>query len=456
MHPHLSDHNPNVAIDLTLAASSDSFLSLAVEPMTKLSTARALLLSSALLASLFATRSLPGQTLNTTRVASGLDRPVYLTSAPGDNDRLFILEKNTGNIQILNTATGQLNSDPFLTVNDISSISERGLLGLAFHPDYQNNGLFYVNVTDAAGDTSIREYQRQSNDLAISNSRRNILSIAQPAANHNGGWMDFGQDGLLYISSGDGGGGSGPPNGQDTNTLLGSMLRIDINGDDFANDANRNYAIPSTNPFVGQNGADEILAYGLRNPWRASFDSLTGDLYIGDVGAGAREEIDIIPAGTTEALNFGWSDREGAPDNNKPVGFTDPIYDYLHGSGEFEGQSITGGYVYRGDIEELQGKYFFADFSQSKLWSLDFDGANPENFDGTNYQNLISWTDDLVADEGNLSLFSSFGEDNEGNLYLLSFQGDIFRISGAAVPEPASGLLVLAMAGGLMWRRRNR
>ena len=412
-------------------------------------------LAGLLMTSLTSTSSVQAQTLNTTRVASGLDSPLFLTSAPGDNDRLFILEKNTGNIRILNQSTGQLNTNPFMTVGDLSSNGERGLLGLAFHPDYQSNGLFYVNATDATGATTIREYQNTTADTANAASRRNILSINQPATNHNGGWMDFGQDGLLYISSGDGGGGSGPPNGQDTSTLLGSMLRIDINGDDFAADPNRNYAIPSSNPFVGQSGADEIFAFGLRNPWRASFDSLTGDLYIGDVGSNSREEINVIPAGTTEALNFGWSDREGAPDDNKPDGFTDPIYDYRRGSDTFQGQSITGGYVYRGDIEELQGHYFFADFVQSKLWSLEYDGSNPEDFDGTNFSGLVSWTENLTADIGNPNLFASFGEDNEGNLYLVSLNGSIYKFTSAAIPEPSSILVIAGFGAGVLFRRRR-
>lgn len=268
--------------------------------------------------------------------------------------------------------------------------------------------------------------------------------------------MDFGQDGMLYISSGDGGGISGPGNGQNTSTLLGTMLRIDINGDDFAADPNRNYAIPNNNPFVGQSGADEIYAYGLRNPWRSSFDRVTGDLYIGDVGAQTREEINVIKAGTTDATNLGWSSREGSPDNNVPAGFTDPIYDYTHGSGDFEGQSITGGYVYRGDIAELQGRYFFGDFNRGRLWSLNFDGSDPDDFDGTNFTGLIDWTDNINIDAGSTALISSFGEDNQGNLYLVSFLGDIFRFESASIPEPASGLLVGIPALCLVIRRRRR
>jgi len=246
------------------------------------------------------------------QVASGLDRPVFATSAPGDSDRLFVLEQHTGEIKILDLSTKTV-TGTFLTLpGGVSTGNEQGLLGLAFHPDYATNGRFYVNFTNGSGDTQVQEFSRSTADTADASSGRNILSIDQPFSNHNAGWMGFGHDNLLYVATGDGGSAFDPQgNSQDiTNNLLGKMLRIDVNGDDFAADASRNYAIPNSNPFVGQTGDDEIFAYGLRNPWRNSFDRQTGDLWIADVGQGQREEIDVLINGTS-GQNYGWADREG-------------------------------------------------------------------------------------------------------------------------------------------------
>ncbi len=236
------------------------------------------------------------QSMNVQRVASGLSSPLFVTYAPGDSTRLFIVQRSS-QIRILNLTTGTLNAQNFITVPGVlagGGQSEQGLLGLAFHPDYQNNGRFFVYFTDnTGGDVRIQQFTRINADTADPSSAVNIIEIDEPQANHNGGWIGFGPDGYLYAAVGDGGGAydtgtghtPGTGNAQDiTDNLLGKMLRIDVDGDDFPGDANRNYAIPTDNPFVGVNGDDEIFLYGLRNPWRCSFDRLTGDLWVGDVG----------------------------------------------------------------------------------------------------------------------------------------------------------------------------
>ena len=369
----------------------------------------------------------------TERVAAGLDSPLYVTAPPGDFDRLFIVEK-TGAIRILDLNTGSVLAAPFLDLPgaNLTTDSERGLLGLAFHPDYATNGLFYVNFTDVDGDTVIRRYQVSSGDpnVADSGTAITLLTFDQPFANHNGGWMDFGPDGFLYISSGDGGSGNDPDNrAQDINDLLGKILRIDVNGDAFPADPNRNYAIPADNPFVGTAGLDEIWAYGLRNPWRPSFDALTGDFYIADVGQSAREEVNFQNADSPGGENYGWRLREGTiatpgVGGPPPPGAIEPVYDYAHGTGLFQGRSVTGGYVYRGPIEDLQGQYIFGDFISSQIWSIEVDRSSGTLVPGS----LMSLTQEFTPDVGSIGLISSFGEDAAGNLYVVDFGGEIFRV----------------------------
>ncbi|HEY3394062.1 MAG TPA: PQQ-dependent sugar dehydrogenase, partial [Lacipirellulaceae bacterium] len=327
------------------------------------------------------------------RVASGVSAPIFVTHAPGDTSRLFIAERG-GSIRILNLNTGTLLPTAFLTTT-VDTSGEGGLLGLAFHPDYFNSGTpgfgkFYLNVTTGGPFTTrILEFQVSETDPNLANTRtqRQILSYAQPQTNHNGGWIEFSpNDGYLYIASGDGGGGNdddaghtpGTGNAQDTtNNLLGKMLRLDVDGDDFPADTARNYAIPPTNPFragVGDPGDDagddEIWSHGLRNPFRASFDRLTGDLWIGDVGQGQREEIDFQPASSTGGENYGWRLREGliqtpGVGGPRPPGNVDPVYDYDRNNDQFGGTVVSGGYVYRGPDPSLQGKYFFLDSRSS-------------------------------------------------------------------------------------------
>ena len=355
--------------------------------------------------------------------------------------------------------------------------NEQGLLGMAFHPDYATNGFFYVAYTNP-NKQIVRYHVSDDPDVADPASATPVLSYVQPASNHNGGWMAFGPDGYLYLSTGDGGGDddndaghtAGTGNGQDiTSNLLGKILRIDVDGDDFDTDPARNYAIPPDNPFVGTNGDDEIWVYGLRNPWRNSFDRATGDLYIGDVGQTACEELDVQPGTSTGGENYGWRLREGViatPTGGvggaRPAGAIDPIFDYPHGTGGnqcsdppdgFTGIAITGGYVYRGPVPELQGRYFFADFGTGRLWSLRWDGSPPASNDGHNYTELTDHTGEpeFTPDMGTIGSVSSFGEDDVGNLYVLDLGGEVFLI-----PEPGAVSMQLAGAGLIAALARRR
>ena len=311
------------------------------------------------------------------RVATDLSQPLFAVSPPGDTSRLFIVEK-AGKIEILGLNSGQVLSTPFLDLTgQLATAGEEGLLGLAFDPNFAQNGYIYVNLINLSGDTEIRRYQVSASNPNVIDpaSATLIISIDQPnASNHKGGWLAFGPDGYLYIALGDGGGGGDTfHNGQNINSLFGKILRIDVHSDAFPGDPNRNYAVPPDNPFVGVAGADEIWALGLRNPWRPSFDRGTGDLYIADVGQDTWEEIDIGIKGA----NYGWNAFEGPatfPGGDPVTGgtLTFPIYSYDH----TVGRSITGGYVYRGPSDGLQGQYFFADFIQSRVFTLRFDGTS--------------------------------------------------------------------------------
>ncbi len=346
-------------------------------------------------------------------VTAGLARPIWVTFAPGDTTgRLFVIEKQGFIRIVLNNAVV---ATPFLDVDALTTGgtttgSEQGLLGLAFHPNYQTNGLLYIyHVTGAGnGATTLAEY-RVLGDPATSNSvdtatRRVVLSVTQPFANHNGGWIAFGPDGMLYISSGDGGDGFDPGNRAQNNTLLlGKILRINVN----AMDPGRQYAIPAGNPYaaLGNAGADEIWHTGLRNPWRNSFDRATGDMYIGDVGQGSWEEIDFAPAGAS-GLNFGWRCMEGNHSTGLSgctpfsPGLTIPIHEYATSLG----CAITGGYVYRGNlIPRLAGKYVFGDYCSGQIWTLP---AGPQAAPIPSTP-LFDMGDNLT----------SFGEDAAGEMY---------------------------------------
>jgi glucose/arabinose dehydrogenase len=350
-------------------------------------------------------------TLSLSLVTSAVSRPVFLTAPPGDLSRLFILEQG-GRIRIVKNGT--LLATPFLDLSSrISTGGERGLLGLAFHSQYAQNGIFVVNYTNPSGDTRISRFVVSgSPDVADAGSEQVLLSVAQPFSNHNAGMVAFGPDGYLYIALGDGGSGGDPQgNGQDPTTLLGSILRVDIDG-------GTPYAIPPSNPFAtSPTFRPEIWSYGLRNPWRFSFDRLTGDLYIGDVGQGAREEIDVQPATSTGGENYGWNIMEGnicfSPSSGcNQSGLTLPVLDYDHS----QGCAVTGGYVYRGSaIPAVQGRYFYADFCQG--WVRSFRYQSGQVSEETEWPGL--------SQAGSIT---SFGEDAVGELYVLVSSGSVYRI----------------------------
>lgn len=360
------------------------------------------------------------------RVTAAASAPLALVGRAGGG--VFVAER-AGRIRILDPATGVFNATPFLDITTtIGTAGEGGLLGLTLAPDYAATGDFYVHVTNTVGDTEIRRYRRSAGDpdLADAGSVNVILTVPQPDTNHNGGWIGFGQDDLLYVSLGDGGG-SGDPfsNGQDVNTLLGSIVRIDPSSDAFPGDPDRDYAIPVGNPFSAGGGAPEIFAYGLRNPYRASFDRSTGDLYIGDVGEGDIEEIDLVPAGIG-GQNFGWPVREGTQTEQGAdnAAFTPPVAEYGHGSGPLQGNSITGGFVYRGPVTELQGQYVFADFISDNIWSFPVSALTQgETLPSSSF---VIRNSEFTPDAGNLEGIVGFGEDETGNLYILTISGSVF------------------------------
>ncbi len=368
-----------------------------------------------------------------TRVGSGFSQPLFAAPVPG-TDRLAVLQKG-GRIRLLDPATGTIDGVDLLSITNISTTSERGLLGIAFSPDFATDRTFYVNVSNAAGDTEIRRYRMfsGSSTQADPSTEDVILTVAQPQANHNGGWLGFGPDGLLYIPLGDGGGGGDPLEvAQDPAQLLGKILRVDVSSDDYPGDSLRDYAIPAGNAFPGgAGGREEIYALGVRNPFRCSFDSGTGDLFIGDVGQGAVEEVDRL--GTNEGgVNFGWDNLEGTQIYEGPddPGFRDPVAEYLHGSGAAQGNSITGGYVHRGNVEPLKDQYVFADYVSGNIWSVPVSSL----VNGTTVPSsaFVRLNADLVPDAGTLSGIASFGEDSAGNLYIVAIaSGDIFRVDSA-------------------------
>ena len=344
------------------------------------------------------------------QIAEGLAFPLYLTAPPGD-PRLFVVEKG-GAIRIIKD--GVLLTTPFLDLHaQVSTGSEQGLLGLAFDPGYATTGRFVVHYTDVAGDTRLSTFQVSPDpDQADPASERVVLTADQPFANHNGGQIAFGPDGYLYLGLGDGGS-AGDPNGtgQRLDDLLGSILRLSLAAD--------GYTVPPDNPFVGVSGArGEVWSYGLRNPWRFSFDRLTGDFYIGDVGQSRLEEIDVAPvsAGGGRGVNYGWNIMEGAgcyaASSCDTTGLTPPVLQYDHG----QGCSVTGGYVYRGAaIPALQGQYFYADYCSGFVRSFRLvDGAPADQ---------ASWP--TLRPGGAIP---SFGEDAAGELYVLAADGRVLKI----------------------------
>lgn len=351
-------------------------------------------------------------------VAGGFSSPLYVTHAGDKSGRMFVLEQ-TGRVWIMQDDVRL--ETPFIDLSGVASqdrlngYSERGLLGLAFHPEYAENGQFYVNYTDADGTTRIVNYSVSVDDpnLADMESARELMSIAQPYPNHNGGHMAFGPDGFLYISVGDGGSAGDPLEaGQNPSTLLGTILRIDV--DDFTED--RPYAIPEDNPFFTNPAiAPEVWAYGLRNAWRFSFDRATGDLYIADVGQQQTEEVNFQPADSLGGENYGWDVFEGDVfyegwQGIEPIETVMPIATYNHNVG----CSITGGYTYRGElVEELTAAYLYSDYCSGRIWAAYRDEAG-------------TWNSGMIMSAG--GGVSSFGEDEAGELYALLYDaGTLLR-----------------------------
>lgn len=341
-------------------------------------------------------------------VVSGLFEPTDVQFPDDGSGRMFVVEQ-PGRIRMVQN--GQMVSPPFLDISSKvrSAGSEQGLLGLAFHPDFAQNPYLYVNYTDVSGNTVIARYQANG-DQADPRSEKILLHIDQPFPNHNGGAMVFGPDGYLYMGLGDGGAEGDPlGNGQNTGVLLGKLLRIDVNN-------GNPYSIPSGNPFATGGGKPEIWAYGLRNPWRVSFDRVTGDLYIADVGQDNWEEVDFLSAGSPGGSNFGWSFREGLHPyslSSPPAGaqFIDPVSEYSHAEG---GCAITGGYVYRGAMPEWQGIYLYGDFCSGMVWGLLHSGA------GSGWRAKL-----LFQTQAHIT---TFGQDPSGELYLADRGGTIYKL----------------------------
>jgi len=356
-----------------------------------------------------ATPSVPGEAaVGLEQLASGLSFPVHV-AAPAGDARLFIVEK-TGRVRILQG--GQVLATPFLDLSgQVSGGSEQGLLSIAFHPDYGTSGRFVVNYTDQGGDTQIVEYRVSADpNRADPASARTLLSVLQPFSNHNGGLVVFGPDGMLYVGMGDGGSGGDPQgNAQNLGSLLGKLLRLDPDG-----------GAPADNPFVGQAGArGEIWAYGLRNPWRFAFDRETGDLFIADVGQNRLEELNAVQ-GAGRGLNYGWDVMEGN-DCFEPqagcdrTGLILPVVVYDHA----DGCSVTGGHVYRGSaIPDIRGLYFYSDYCSGFVRSF--------RFDGNAAADQRRWAD-LEPGGGDRNV-TSFGEDSAGEMYLMTSNGNLYKI----------------------------
>ncbi|MCP3917711.1 MAG: PQQ-dependent sugar dehydrogenase [bacterium] len=378
------------------------------------------------------------QDLTTERIATGFDEPLFAGAPAGDFGRLFIVEQR-GRIEILDI-TNDTQVGTFLDLSAIvnDSGNERGLLGLAFHPDYMTNGRFFVSYTaEVDGSSHLIEYSAipPTSNVANPTPVQTIYTLPQPFQNHNGGCIQFAPDGKLYLSIGDGGMGGDPfDRAQDLDESLGKILRFDV-------DIPAPF-IPGDNPFVGAPGNDEIWSYGLRNPWRFSFDRLTGDMYIGDVGQGSWEELDFQPASSTGGENYGWhcyqADSPWDTSNCPPIAeLVFPFHAYPHS----DGCSVIAGYVYRGSaITGLEGTYFFADHCSDTIWSL--------RYDGTNVTEFTDRTDELNPSPGTPEEITSFGEDAAGELYIVDRDGEIYRLLDDCQPQASTYCITSPNASG--------
>ena len=378
--------------------------------------------------------------LSSVLIADGYKKPVFITSSPNNAKLLYIVEQ-AGLIKIIND--GKKLSRPFFdinkrVVNPNRPGDERGLLGFAFHPNHTNNGKFYINYMDNDGNTIISEFSTNSELRADHKSERIILKLKQPYGNHNGGDIQFGPDGYLYISIGDGGKAGDPLNaGQDLSSLFGKIIRIDIE--------QKPYGIPKSNPFFGQKDKrEEIWAWGLRNVWRFSFDKQTGDKYLADVGQNKWEEVNFEPASSEGGLNYGWRIMEANhcydPKENCPTeGLIKPIIEYPNDANhpafafriieelsfsetDVEGCSVTGGYVYRGQkIKSMQGQYIFGDYCSGNIWTLKVVNGKAINFKNR--------TEEINIGGGEFTTYiSSFGQDSDGEIYIIDYNGGIYKL----------------------------
>ena len=378
--------------------------------------------------------------LSSLLIADGYKKPVFITSYPNNAKLLYIVEQ-AGLIKIIND--GKKLSRPFFdinkrVVNPNRPGDERGLLGFAFHPNHTNNGKFYINYMDNDGNTIISEFYTNSELRADHKSERIILKLKQPYGNHNGGDIQFGPDGYLYISIGDGGKAGDPLNaGQDLSSLFGKIIRIDIE--------QKPYGIPKSNPFFGQKDKrEEIWAWGLRNVWRFSFDKQTGDKYLADVGQNKWEEVNFEPASSKGGLNYGWRIMEANhcydPKENCPTeGLIKPIIEYPNDANhpafafriieelsfsetDVEGCSVTGGYVYRGQkIKSMQGQYIFGDYCSGNIWTLKVVNGKAINFKNR--------TEEINIGGGEFTTYiSSFGQDSDGEIYIIDYNGGIYKL----------------------------
>ncbi|GMU80867.1 MAG: hypothetical protein AMXMBFR47_07380 [Planctomycetota bacterium] len=382
-----------------------------------------------------ATRPAGAQTLRSEMIAQ-VPSALYVTHAPGDGERIFIVSRS-GVVRTYRLTTNTLDPTPFVTVSNVNAGGEQGLLGMAFHPDYAANGLVYFNHNETGtGNTLIVRYARSAADpdLLDPASRAIVMRIVRPIGIHNGGWIDFGPDGYLYISVGDRGGST---LAQSLESPFGKILRIDPSGDDFPADPERNYAVPPSNPFVGVSTVPEIWAWGLRNPWRCAFDSVAGGLYIADVGSGSWEEVNYQPPASPGGENYGWPCYEGATRVStggacaNPPPTQAPFIVYGHTQVvpplNLTGCSITGGEVYRGcAMPELAGVYFLADYCRGWIASVRYE-------DGV-LTDVVNRTVELTPPGGVLASLSGFGRDAYGEIYFCSLSGPVYKILPAVAP----------------------
>ena len=398
------------------------------------------------------------QVIAPTQVAA----PFEVSAPSGNTSQIFIADRRSGEIQIYDTVTNTFLADPFLTVPNLGQINQQGLLGFAFAPGYDTpgsagEGLVYVSYIDVNDVHRVTEFSVDPNNPnQVIGPGRDIISIPHPddgVQGHYGGWIGFSpNDGYLYLTTGDSESGAFSNTAQDRTDLLGGVIRIDPFGDDFANDDTRNYAIPTDNPYVGQGPGEEVFSTGLRNPYQAEFDPVSGQLLISDVGENRFEEINVAENGA----NFGWSGYEGSEEFDISALTGDvsnlqfPLYDYDHGTGDFEGRSIAGGEFYEGDIAALQGLYIFGDFTRDDvLWSFEYDA------DTDSISNLTQWSLELAGGSDALARIISIGTDGNGNIYLTTLFNGIFLITDATASEVPLPAAFWFMGAGLLAMRQK-